>query len=162
MKIIPLTKEHYPAVARIYKQGLATGVAAFETEVPPWDGWNDKFLNRCRYVMVDGDDVLGWCALSATSKRAVYRGVAEDTIYIAKEHQGKGVGKRLLSHLVKESEMAGFWTLQAGIFPQNKASIVLHQHCGFRILGVREKVAQRDGIWYDNVLMERRSKTVNY
>ena len=162
MEIIPLTEKHYPQVARIYQQGLATGVATFETEVPSWEQWNEKFLQVCRYVMVEADEVVAWCALSATSKRVVYRGVAEDTIYVAAAHQGKGVGNQLLTYLVGQSEAAGFWTLQAGIFPQNKASIALHKQCGFRILGIREKVAQRNGVWQDNVIMERRSKIVNY
>ena len=106
--------------------------------------------------------VVAWCTLSAVSKRKVYEGVAEDTIYVASAHAGKGIGKFLLDHLVAESEKAGFWTLQAGIFTQNKASIALHEKCGFRIIGTRKKIGQRNGKWYDNVLMERRSKKVNY
>lgn len=145
------------AVSSIYLEGLATGVASFETESPSWDQWDEKFLNPCRFVAMVQGEVAGWCALSAVSKRQVYSGVAEDTIYIASKFQRKGIGNTLLRHLISESEKAGFWTLQAGIFPQNKASIELHKQCGFRIIGIREKIAQRDGKWYDNVLMERRS-----
>jgi len=160
MKIVPLTEDHFPEVAQIYKEGLSTGVATFETEVPSWDKWNSKFLPQCRFVVVEDEKVIAWAALSAVSKREVYRGVAEDTIYVGTGNWGKGIGRSLLSHLVSESEKAGFWTLQAGIFPENERSIKLHENCGFRILGIREKVAQRDGTWYDNVLMERRSKNI--
>lgn len=162
MKILPLTQEHYSEVARIYTEGLATGVASFETRVPDWETWNAKFLPVCRYVAIENEQILAWCALSAVSKREVYKGVAEDTIYVSENAQGKGVGKKLLNYLIHESEKEGFWTLQAGIFSQNTASIELHKKCGFRIIGTREKVAQRDGNWHDNVLMERRSKKVNY
>lgn len=162
MKIIPLTEAHYTEVAAIYAEGLATGVATFETSVPSWSEWNSKFLDKCRFVAIQDEVVAGWCALSQVSKRAVYKGVAEDTIYIAKKFQGLGIGKKLLKYLINASEDAGFWTLQAGIFPQNKASIRLHEDCGFRVLGIREKIAERDGKWHDNVLLERRSKKVNY
>lgn len=148
------------AVSKIYFDGLATGVASFETEVPPWELWDQKFLKTCRHVAIVQNEVAGWCALSAVSNRQVYAGVAENTIYIATKFQGKGIGKALLKYLISESEKAGFWTLQAGIFPQNKPSIKLHENCGFRTIGIREKIAQRDGKWYDNVLMERRSKSV--
>jgi Sortase and related acyltransferases len=159
MHIIPLNKEHFVAVSAIYLEGLATGVASFETEAPSWGQWDEKFLHPCRFVAMVHSEVAGWCALSAISKRQVYSGVAEDTIYIASKFQGKGIGKTLLRFLISESEKAGFWTLQAGIFPQNKASIALHEQCGFRIVGTRKKIAQRDGKWHDNVLMERRSET---
>lgn len=157
MKIVPLTKKHYPEVAAIYEEGMATGIATFETAVPQWDAWDTKFLPHCRFTAMVEEKVAGWCALSAVSKREVYRGVAEVTIYVSKKFQKMGIGKRLLTHLVKESEKAGFWTLQAGIFSENKISIHLHEQCGFRILGIREKIAQRNGQWYDNVVMERRS-----
>lgn len=158
MKIIPLDREHFVAVSNIYLEGLATGVASFETEAPSWELWDQKFLKVCRYVAIVHDEVAGWCALSAVSKRQVYAGVAEDTLYVATKFQGKGVGKALLKHLISESEKIGFWTIQAGIFPQNKMSVKLHEGCGFRMIGYREKIAQRDGKWHDNVLMERRSK----
>lgn len=162
MEIVTLNKSHYAEVVSIYKEGLATGIATFETQVPAWEEWDKKFHQLCRFVMIENDKVIAWCALSPTSKREVYKGVAENTIYVSKEHQGKGFGKKLLEHLIDCSEKNGFWTLQAAIFPQNVASIKLHESCGFRILGYREKVAAREGIWHDNVLMERRSKKLNY
>ncbi|GAB5401049.1 MAG: hypothetical protein Aureis2KO_26340 [Aureisphaera sp.] len=162
MIVRSLHKEHFPAVARIYAEGLATGIATFETEVPDWNTWNQKFLSSCRYVFIEENEILAWCALSAVSKREVYKGVAEDTIYVSQKARGKGIGHKLLQHLVEASEKEGFWTLQAAIFPQNEASIEVHKKCGFRIIGSREKVAQRNGIWYDNIIMERRSKKINY
>jgi len=162
MKILPLQKKHYVEVSAIYFEGLSTGIASFETKVPHWELWNEKFLPICRFVAVFNQTVVGWCALSATSKREVYRGLAENTVYVSRAHQGKGIGKLLLSHLISESEKAVIWTLQANIFPQNMASIKLHEQCGFRKVGLRKQVAQRDGFWQDNVLLERRSKKVNY
>ena len=162
MKIIPLQKEHYVAVSAIYFEGLSTGIASFETEVPSWEFWNQKFLPIGRFVVQINQVVVGWCALSAVSKREVYRGVAENTVYVSSAHRGKGIGKLLLSHLIAESEKAGIWTLQASIFPQNQTSIKLHEQCGFRRVGTRYQIAQRDEIWHDNVLLERRSKRINY
>ena len=161
MKIELLEKKHYPSVSKIYKEGLATGIASFETNIPDWEKWDKKFLRQCRYVVLIENEVVAWCALSSISKREVYKGVAEDTIYVSKLHQGKGIGKKLLKHLINESEKAGFWTLQAGIFSENKASIKLHKDCGFRIVGVRESIAKREGKWHDNVLMDRRSVKIN-
>jgi len=161
MQIIPLQKVHFQEVAQIYAEGMQTGVATFETEVPTWEQWDKKMLPQCRYVLILNDEVAAWCSLSAVSKRDVYRGVAENTIYVAAKFQNQGLGKNLLSYLVTASEQAGFWTLQAGIFPQNKASISLHEQCGFRVIGTKEKIAQRDGLWHDNLLMERRSKKFN-
>lgn len=153
-----LDPEDYPDVARIYRQGMDTGMATFETAVPDWSSWNAKFLPQCRFVIANQTDLLGWCALSKVSTREVYKGVAETTIYMAPEARGMGLGKALLDYLVKASEEEGFWTLQAAIFPQNEASIQLHKNCGFRTIGNRERVAKRQGVWYDNLLMERRSK----
>lgn len=161
MKIELLKKKHYPSVSKIYTEGLATAIASFETNIPEWDNWDKKFLSQCRYVALFKNEVVAWCGLSSVSTREVYKGVAEDTIYVSKLHQGKGIGKKLLKHLINESENAGFWTLQAGVFSENKASIKLHQDCGFRIVGVRESIAKREGKWHDNVLMERRSKKIN-
>ena len=159
MIIRPLIESDYSEVG-IYGKGLETGVATFETQVPSWEIWDRKFLPICRFVIEDDQKIVGWCALSKTSEREVYKGVAEDTIYIDRQYQGKKIGRRLLGHLVSESEKNGFWSLYAAIFPQNKASIALHRNCGFRIIGIREKIAQRDGKWYDNVLMERRSSLI--
>ena len=153
-------KEDYSACAKIYKIGMDTGIATFETKVPDWDAWNAKFLPQCRFVAEADYEIVGWCALSPFSSRNVYSGVAEVTIYIASEAQGMGIGKKLLQHLITESEQAGFWTLQAKIFPENKASVKLHENCGFRVVGTREKLGMRDGVWYDNVLLERRSDLI--
>jgi phosphinothricin acetyltransferase len=161
MDIKSLKKKHYATVSKIYREGLATGIASFETNIPDWEQWDKKFLNQCRYVVLIENEVVAWCALSWISKREVYKGVAEDTIYVSKLHQGKGIGKKLLQYLIKESEKAGFWTLQAGIFSKNKASLKLHEDCEFRIVGVRNNIAKRDGKWHDNVLMERRSVKIN-
>ncbi len=150
-------KEDWTSVSKIYAEGIATGIATFETKVPTFDIWDDKFIKKCRLVAEVDKDVVGFAVLSQVSKRAVYKGVAEVTIYIAKNQRGQGIGKQLLDALVIESEKEGFWTLQAGIFAENKVSIQLHKHCGFRVVGIREKIGQRDGIWHDNVLMERRS-----
>ena len=162
MKITALREIHFPAVSKIYTEGIATGIATFETQVPDWEIWNDKFLQECRFVALIDNEIIGWCALSGVSKRSVYSGVAENTVYVAEKARGKGVGKALLLHLISESEKAGFWTLQAGIFPQNEVSIELHKQCGFRVIGTREKIAERGGVWFDNVLLERRSKKIGY
>ena len=157
MNIRPLIASDYPQVAAIYKDGIETGLATFETEVPNWEKWNVKFMQSSRLIAEEDQIILGWAALSPVSDRCVYEGVAENTIYVSKESRGKGIGKILLNRLVSESEIEGFWTLQAGIFSENIASIELHKSCGFRVIGIRERVAQRNGIWYDNTLMERRS-----
>ena len=158
MNIRPLIESDFQKVASIYKKGMDTGIATFETKVRDWNFWNQKYIESCRFVVEENDTIIGWCGLSLVSKRDVYKGIAEDTIYIDPEFQGKHIGRFLLQHLIPESEKNGFWTLYAAIFPKNKASIALHKSCGFRIIGFREKIAQRNGIWYDNVLMERRSK----
>ena len=160
MKIAPLEERHYKEVARIYREGLETGIASFETEVPDWKTWNNKFSPNCRLVALEGKRVIGWCALSPVSKREVYKGVAEVTIYIDSAYRGKGVGRDLLESLINASEQAGYWSLQAGIFPENDASLKLHKKCGFRVVGIRERPAQRHGVWYDNVLLERRSTKI--
>lgn len=157
MKIIALKKKHFKEVRRIYQDGLDTGVASFETIAPEWSQWKQKFLKACRFVAIKDNQVVGWCALSPVSKRDVYRGVAESTIYIAKDYRGQGVGKRLLNHLVIASQNHGFWTLQASIFKENPSSIHLHQQCGYNIVGERKRIAQRQGTWYDNILLEHRN-----
>lgn len=151
-------EKDWTSVSEIYAQGIATGIATFETKVPSYDVWNEKFIKTCRLVAVDGNQVVGFAVLSQVSKREVYKGVAEVTIYITESQRGKGIGKQLLDALVIESENEGIWTLQAGILSLNDASIELHKKCGFRIVGLREKIGKRNGVWHDNVLMERRSK----
>ena len=152
------TKDDYPACAKIYEEGIATGIATFETTVPNWEQWEAKFIAAFTLVFLEDGSILGWVALSPFSSREVYRGVAEVTLYIDQEARGKGVGKMLLRECIKQSEDGGIWTLQAKIFPQNKPSLSLFEKCGFRVVGVRDKLGKRDGVWYDNVLMERRSE----
>lgn len=149
--------DDFPAVQSIYQQGLDTGIASFETTAPDWRTWDQKFLPNCRLVALAGEHVAGWVALTPFSKRAVYRGVAELSLYVHEAHRSRGVGSILLEQLIPLSERHGFWTLQAAIFPQNRASIQLHKRMGFREVGFRQMIAQRDGQWYDNVLLERRS-----
>ncbi|MDG1571201.1 GNAT family N-acetyltransferase [Robiginitalea sp. M366] len=160
MEIRPMLATDWPEVARIYREGIATGFATFETEAPQYEAWNRAHLPECRLVAEQKGSVLGWAALSPVSGRCVYGGVAEVSIYIGDGNRGKGIGMRLMEHLIRESEAAGLWTLQSGIFPENEASIRLHEKAGFRRLGYREKVALHQGVWKDNVLFERRSPTV--
>lgn len=150
----------WQAVRAIYLQGIATGHATFQTDAPEWEQWDKGHHQACRLVARTDEKMLGWAALSPVSSRYVYRGVAEVSVYVAEAARGQGVGKALLQTLVNESEQADFWTLQASIFPENKASIQLHEKCGFRVLGYREKIAQLHGVWRDTVLMERRSQVV--
>ncbi len=160
MNIRPLLASDYLFVASIYRKGILTGIATFETEIPDWKSWNQKFLESCRFVIENNEQILGWAALSSVSNREVYKGVAEDTIYIDTDYQARNLGKQLLYQLIHCSEKNGFWTLQAAIFPQNKPSIALHKSCGFREIGIRKKIAKRDGKWYDNILLERRSEKI--
>jgi L-amino acid N-acyltransferase YncA len=143
-------------VRRIYAEGIATGNATFETEPPSWESWDSAHRKDCRLVASDGDALLGWAALSRVSERCAYGGVAEVSVYVGSAARGRGVGRTLLSELVRASEEAGIWTLQAGVFPENKASIAIHQKCGFRVVGVREKLGRLAGVWRDVVLLERR------
>ncbi len=159
--IDPLRDQDWPAVRAIYAQGIATGNATFETETPGWETWDEAHRPDCRIVARAGDRIVGWAALSPASGRCVYDGVAEVSVYVAATARGQGIGKALLSALVQASEEAGVWTLQAGIFPENVASIAIHKACGFRKVGVRERLGQRDGAWRDVILMERRSPVVN-
>jgi L-amino acid N-acyltransferase YncA len=152
--------DDWPAVRAIYLEGIATGHATFQTEAPAWEEWNEAHLSDCRLVVRVEDDVAAWAALSPVSVRHVYRGVAEESIYVAASRRGNGYGRMLLQELVACSERSGIWTLQAGIFPENHASIALHEACGFRILGVRERIGCMNGVWRDVVLLERRSAEV--
>jgi L-amino acid N-acyltransferase YncA len=158
--IAPLAREHWAEIARIYRQGMATGDATFETEVPPWDAWEAEHLPGHRLVAVEGSAVLGWAALSPCSARFVYRGVAEVSIYIAEAARGRGVGRALLDEIVAGAEADGIWTIEAGIFPENEASLALHRRAGFRVVGVRERLGQMDGRWRDVLLLERRSPRI--
>lgn len=160
IEIKNISPEDWPEVAKIYKQGIATQIATFETEVPTWERWDASHLQSCRLGAWFENQLLGWAALSPVSSRCVYGGVAEVSVYVAANFGKKGIGGRLLKDLIAESEKCGFWTLQSGIFPQNLASIKLHEKLGFRNIGFREKIGKLNGIWYDNVLMERRSKSI--
>ncbi len=155
--IRPLDPRDWPFVKAIYEEGIATGNATFETEAPEWAEWDSKHLQAARLVAEVEGKVAGWAALSPVSSRCVYSGVAELSIYIASGMRGKGVGKALLEAVVAESEAKGLWTLRSGVFPENTASLALHQKFGFRILGTHERIGKMDGRWRDVVLMERRS-----
>ena len=148
-------------VRAIYAEGIATGVATFETEAPEWERWNAAHLPRARLVAREGRLIKGWAALSPVSARKVYSGVAEVSVYVGEEFRGEGIGRLLLEALIKVSERIGIWTLQASIFPENLASVRLHLLCGFREVGRRERIAKLRGAWRDTLLLERRSKEVN-
>lgn len=154
------TSQDFPDVQAIYQQGIDGGNATFETKVKTEQQWLDSTLAVGRLVAVDENRVVGWASLSSVSARKVYAGIAEVTIYVADNMQGQGIGKKLLIDLIEISESKGFWTLQSAIFPENQASILLHQQLGFRVIGKRENVAQLKGVWRDSILLERRSKVV--
>jgi L-amino acid N-acyltransferase YncA len=160
MTISPLLPVHWPAVKTIYEQGIATGQATFQTGAPTWEEWNASHLTHCRLVAIEAGEVIGWAALTPVSGRCVYAGVAEVSVYISPDHRGQGVGQMLLDALITTSEQHNIWTLQAGIFPENQASVHIHEKCGFRLIGYRERIGQHYGIWRDTVLLERRSKKV--
>ncbi|MGX5856508.1 N-acetyltransferase family protein [Dyadobacter jiangsuensis] len=161
MTIRELLPDDWPAVREIYAQGIATGQATLETSPPEWEVWDQSHVANLRYVaFADHGEVSGWAALTPVSGRCVYAGVAEVSIYIAEAFRGRKVGDLLLKHLIIESEDNGYWTLQAGIFPENPASIRLHESNGFRIIGYREKIGKINGIWRNVNLLERRSKTI--
>jgi len=145
----------------IYQQGIDGGNATYEKTAPSWEGWDAKYLKVCRFVLEnEQNEAVGWCALLPVSERACFKGVAEVSIYLDGSVQGKGLGKMLLKKLILDSEDQGFWTLQAGIFPENEASIAIHEKLGFRVVGRRERLGQLNGVWRDVVLLERRSDVV--
>ena len=150
----------WPAVRAIYAEGRAGGDATFETAAPSWKAWDAAHLEAHRIVARRDGEVVGWAALSPVSERCVYAGVAEVSVYVGERARGQGVGRALLDALVRSSEAAGIWTLQAGVFPENEASLSLHRACGFRIVGVRTAIGKHHGVWRDVVLMERRSSEV--
>jgi phosphinothricin acetyltransferase len=160
MVVDTLTPDDWPAVRASYAAGIATGQATFETEPPTWEAWDAGHLAACRICARAGGDVVGWAALSPVSRRAVYAGVAEVSVYVRPHWQGRGVGSALLAALVAASERAGIWTLQAGVFPENVASLRLHARHGFRVVGRRERIGRLAGQWRDTVLLERRSEVV--
>jgi L-amino acid N-acyltransferase YncA len=154
----PMLASDWPAVARIYREGIDTGDATFETEVPEWDEWDRGHLDVCRLVVEMDDRLVAWAALSPVSRRFVYRGVAEPSIYVATEARGRGVGTALISQLIDASEQAGIWTLQTAIFPENAGSIALHLKHGFRVVGTRQRIGAHHGRWRDVLFLERRSE----
>jgi len=160
LSIKPLTAAHWEAVRSIYLQGIATGNATFQQTVPDWEEWEAGYLRACRLVARSEQVIVGWAALSPVSKPPVYRGVAEVSIYVAEAARGCGVGAKLMAELIAASEVAGIWTLQAGIFPENIASIALHTKAGFRIVGTRSHLGCMNNVWRDVVLLERRSLIV--
>ncbi|MCD0465200.1 GNAT family N-acetyltransferase [Flavobacterium sp. ENC] len=160
MEIRKLSVEDWQQVKSIYEKGIETGNATFQTSAPSWEDWNLSHLTSCRIVIENDNRLIGWAALTPVSSRCVYAGVAEVSVYVDPEQSGKGIGLLLLNELVKRSEAEGIWTLQAGIFPENKASIRIHEKAGFRILGIREKIGKQNGIWRDTALLERRSRLI--
>jgi L-amino acid N-acyltransferase YncA len=155
-----LRPDHWPEVARIFAEGIATGNATFETEVPSWEAWDTAHLPEHRLVGERDGHVVAWIALAPVSSRCCYAGVAEVSLYVGEETRGEGVGKALLAAVVESAERAGIWTLETGVFPENEASLGLLQRFGFRIVGMRERIGQLHGIWRDVVFLERRSEVV--
>ena len=147
----------WPAVADIYWDGMRSGLATFETEVPSWEAWDAAHLPDQRLVADLLGEVVGWAALSRASGRRCYSGVAENSVYVAAGARGLGIGRKLLEALIARAEAAGIWAIQTSIFPENRASLALHERCGFRVVGTRERIAKRDGVWRDTVFLERRS-----
>jgi phosphinothricin acetyltransferase len=159
-QIVSLLPHHWNDISYIYRKGIETGDATFETDIPDWDAWNNSHLPCCRLAIYYNNVIAGWAALSEVSQRCIYQGVAEVSIYIHPDFHGLGLGNALLRQLIKESEQNNIWTLQAGIFPENNASISLHEKNGFRVVGIREKIGKMGDRWRDVVLMERRSRKV--
>ena len=161
VRIAPMSDDHAAQVLDIYRLGIATGNATFETEPPTWPAFTAGRSPEHRLVALDGDRVLGWVACTSVSDRCVYAGVVEHSVYVHPDAQGRGVGRALLQALITSTEKAGIWTIQSGIFPENTASLALHHACGFRTIGTREKIGRHHGVWRDVVLLERRSPTIN-
>ena len=158
--IEPMTPGDWEAVRSIYREGIATGNATFESDVPDWETWDRDRRDDCRLVARSEGHVIGWAALSPISPRPAYAGVAEVSLYVAASARGRGVGKALMTALIESSERAGVWTLQGSIFPENIASLALVKESGFRVVGLREKIGRLKGVWRDTILVERRSRVV--
>jgi phosphinothricin acetyltransferase len=157
-EIRPLEPSDWPAVERIYAEGIATRAATFETEPPTWEQFDAGRLPAHRLVAIEDGEIVGWAAVSPTSERDCYAGVVEHSVYVTADARGRGIGRALLDALVESTEAAGIWTIQSSIFPENEASVRLHERAGFRIVGRRERIARLDGVWRDTVLVERRSR----
>jgi phosphinothricin acetyltransferase len=160
MEIRDMLLTDWQEVKLIYESGMISGNATFETTAPSWESWDNAHLNFGRIIAIENQQIVAWAALSGVSGRCVYAGVAEVSIYIHEQYRGKGIGKILLNKLVETSEKNGIWTLQAGIFPENEASLAIHQKAGFRIIGYREKIGKQHGKWRNTVLLERRSTII--
>ncbi len=161
IQVIKMLPQHWQDVARIYAEGIATGNATFQKDIPSWKEWNSSHLQNCRFLALNTEGVvLGWAALTPVSGRCVYAGVAEVSVYVTPQYSGHGVGKILMNALIESSETDGLWTLQAGIFPENIGSVRLHESVGFRQIGRRERIGKMDGKWRDTLLLERRSEKV--
>ena len=160
MNFALITSVNYPQVAAIYAEGIKTGLATFETQVPTWAQWDTSHLPFGRIVIIENTTIMGWGSLAPVSSRCVYGGVAEVSVYVAEHARGKGYGKKLLLELIKISEENGLWTLQSGIMKANEASIQMHIKCGFRVIGYREKIGKLNGDWLDNVILEKRSNRI--
>jgi len=154
----PLLPEDWDSIAEIYREGIETRNATFQTDVPTWESWDSAHLKTCRIVAIMENEIIGWAALTPVSGRCVYAGVAEVSVYVSTKHHGKKAGTKLLDKLIGESEKSGIWTLQSGIFPENLPSLKIHRNLGFRKVGIRKKIGKLDGKWRDTVLLERRSK----
>jgi L-amino acid N-acyltransferase YncA len=156
-EIRPMTAGDWPAVTAIYAEGIATRAATFETEPPDYSSFDASHHAEHRLVAVEDGLVVGWVALAPTSSRPCYAGVAEGSVYVAERARGRGVGRALMEALLASADSGGIWTIQAGMFPENAASLALHERLGFRLVGRFERIAQLDGVWRDTVLLERRS-----
>ena len=162
VEVVSFEPGYWEEVRQIYLDGIATGHATFETSAPSWEEWDANHLKLGRFVAISAEsgEVVGWAALNRVSARAVYASVAEVSVYVANEARQTGIGKALLSKLVETSEQNGLWTLQASVFPENIASLSLHKSCGFREVGIRERIGCLNGVWRDTILLERRSQLV--
>jgi L-amino acid N-acyltransferase YncA len=158
--IRPFGPSDWQQVRTIYLEGIATGVATFETDAPTWETWDASHLPQCRLGYWSDEALLGWAALSPVSRRRVYAGVAEASVYVSAKSRASGIGKALLVELIEQSERHGIWTLQGATMASNVASLRLQESCGFRIVGRRERIGSLNGVWHDTVLTERRSRTV--
>lgn len=162
MEIIfrPMFRTDWKEVAEIYRQGIETGHATFEQNIPTWEAWNNAHLKNCRIIGLVQSTIAGWAALTPVSGRCVYAGVAEVSVYVANEFHGQKIGTMLLDKLIAESEKENLWTLQAGIFRENLASLKIHENLGFRQVGYRERIGKMNGRWRDTILLERRSENI--
>jgi len=155
-----MRRSDWKRVRQIYLEGIATGQATFETKAPTWKKWNQRHRRTPRFVAIEKGRVVGWAAVSPVSARSVYAGVAEVSVYVAASARGRGIGRALLSALIRAADEAGLWTLQAGIFPENRGSLAIHRRCGFRLVGRRERIGQHQGVWRNVLLLERRSRSI--